>query len=260
MRKDLEELTNDTLKEIRSLEIVLPEIYKDVFYTKAKLKNIKLDIDDKEEALIYAMKKIQKIENQAKHSTTILKESIQNAKIAIEKKDTKKLGDIEQEIQKLENKINELQQELLSDELTTVYNRRWLFNSFLEDNCFKDNGTLAFVDIDDFKNINDKYGHLTGDKVLKLIAQTLKRIEESSIVRYAGDEFLVISTHKAIKTINDKLITILKNLESTGLKSGENVFTISFSFGIIEFHKGDDIKHIIQKADSNMYHYKSSKQ
>lgn len=86
MRRDLEELTSETLKEVQILEIVLPEIYKDVFYTKAKLKNIKIDLDDKEEALIYALKKIQKIENQTKHSADILKDSVQKAKVAIEKK------------------------------------------------------------------------------------------------------------------------------------------------------------------------------
>lgn len=60
MRRDLEELTSETLKEVQILEIVLPEIYKDVFYTKAKLKNIKIDLDDKEEALIYALKRYKK--------------------------------------------------------------------------------------------------------------------------------------------------------------------------------------------------------
>jgi diguanylate cyclase len=260
VRRDLEELTDDTIKEIRSLEIVLPEIYKDVFYTKAKQKNIKLNIEDKEKALIYAMKKIQKIEHQAQHSTSVLKESIKHAKEAIEKKDTKKLENVQEQIQRLEEKINNLEEELLTDDLTTTYNRRWLSNSFLADEKFRNNGTFAFVDIDDFKEINDQYGHLTGDKVLKLLAKTLKRIEDSFIVRYAGDEFLVISTHKAPKSINDKLLAILHNLESTGLKSGDNVFTISFSYGITEFHQGDTIKDIIRKADNNMYDYKNSKQ
>lgn len=260
MRKDLEELTNETLKEVNSLEIVLPEIYKDVFYTKAKLKNIKIDIDDKEEALIYAMKKIQQIESQAQHSTTVLKESVQNARKAIEEKDTKKLENIQKSIEALEEKINKLQNELLTDELTTVYNRRWLFNTYLEDGCFKESGVMAFIDIDDFKEINDKYGHIIGDKVLKLLAQTLKRIDNTYIVRYAGDEFLLISHSKSKNQIEEKLLRILKNLESTGLKSKENVFTISFSYGLENFNPKDKIKSTIASADSNMYTYKNSKQ
>lgn len=259
MRRDLEELTSETLKEVQTLEIVLPEIYKDIFYTKAKLKNIKIDLDDKEEALIYALKKIQKIENQTKHSADILKDSVQKAKVAIEKKDTKSLENIQENMQKLEEKINKLQEELLTDDLTTVYNRRWLFNSFLEDEKFKEDGVLAFIDIDDFKEINDVHGHLIGDKVLKLLAQTLKRLQDCFITRYAGDEFLVLSNLKTLGQIEEKLLTILKNLKSTGLKSGDSVFTISFSYGLSSFSKGENIKDIIEKADTNMYNYKNSK-
>lgn len=260
MRSELEQLTSETIKEVLPLEIVLPEIYRDIFYTKAQQKGIKINLDDKEEALIYALKKIQTLEHATQASASELKENVINAKEAITKKDTKKLQEIEESMKDLEEKIFKLQGELLQDELTTVYNRRWLFNYYLIDEKFKENGHMAFIDIDEFKDINDQYGHLIGDKVLKLIAQTLKRIKDSHIVRYAGDEFLLITTSKTKEELEEILHTILKNLASTGLKSGDNVFTVSFSYGITDFSIGSSIKNILETADKNMYNYKKSKQ
>ncbi|DAB32868.1 MAG TPA: hypothetical protein CFH79_01555, partial [Sulfurospirillum sp. UBA11407] len=67
------------------------------------------------------------------------------------------------------------------------------------------------------------------------------------------------SNLKTLGQIEEKLLTILKNLKSTGLKSGDSVFTISFSYGLSSFSKGENIKDIIEKADTNMYNYKNSK-
>lgn len=259
MNKNLEYLTSETIKEIQNLEIVLPEIYKDVFYTKAETNKIKIDIDDKEEALMYALKKIKKIEKNTQESATELKQSVISAQKAIVEKDTSQLKTIEENMLNLEKKILKLQGELFRDELTDVYNRRWLFNHYLEDEKFIKKGVLVFIDIDDFKAINDNYGHIVGDKVLKLIAQTLKRVDDSKIVRYAGDEFLLITTKKNIEDIKTLLLTILKNLSTTGLKSGDDVFTVSFSYGVCTFKKGSHIKNALDEADQNMYSYKNSK-
>jgi diguanylate cyclase (GGDEF)-like protein len=259
MRTKLEQLTSETIKDIIQLEIVLPEIYKDIFYTNAKKMGIKIDYDNKEEALIYALKKIQTTQNHTQETAQTLKESVLSARDAIIRKDTKKLSEVEEDIKHLEEKIFALQNELFIDDLTTIYNRRWLFNNYLIDEKFTKSGVMAFIDIDDFKDINDKYGHITGDKVLKLLAQTLKRIKNTDTVRYAGDEFLVIASQNDKEELELILKTILKNLESTGLKSGESVFTISFSYGVSSFETGSSIKNTIENADKNMYHYKKSK-
>ncbi|MBE0492073.1 MAG: GGDEF domain-containing protein [Sulfurospirillum sp.] len=259
MNKQLEELTSETIKEVMALEIVLPEIYKDIFYTKAKIKHININLDDKEEALIYALKKIQQIEKETQNSTGILKESITSAKEAIAKRDVKKLDNIHKEVSLLEEKIIKLQSQLFFDELTDVYNRRWFLEEYLQNQTFPSSGVLAFVDIDEFKNINDNYGHLVGDKVLKLIAQTLKRIEQAHIVRFAGDEFLIIAHKLTLYELRQKIKTILVNLSKTGLKSGEFVFSTSFSYGLVEFDKDLHMKKVIKQADQAMYDYKKSK-
>ncbi|MCF6173495.1 MAG: hypothetical protein L3J44_06930, partial [Campylobacteraceae bacterium] len=82
MKNSLQELTDETLKEVRKLEIVMPEIYKDIFYTKADELNITIKEKDKERAMIYALKKIQKIRNETEKSTTQLKTNIKKARTA----------------------------------------------------------------------------------------------------------------------------------------------------------------------------------
>ena len=96
MKKELQELTDVTIKEIRKLEVVLPEIYKDIFYTKAQELNIVISENDKEMALIYALKKIQMLKDETEKSASILKENVSHAKVAIANKDNAALQMIEE--------------------------------------------------------------------------------------------------------------------------------------------------------------------
>jgi len=86
MNGKLQELTDETIKEVRKLEIVLPEIYNDIFYTKANDLGIKIDEKEKEKALIYALNKIQKMKDETEKSTKILQTNIQKARTAIVEK------------------------------------------------------------------------------------------------------------------------------------------------------------------------------
>ena len=257
MKKELQELTDDTIRAIRKLEIVLPEIYKDVFYTKAKERNITINEDDKERALIYALKKIQKISDETKESANELKSHVTQAKIAVQDKDEDALITIESNIVELEKRVDRLQKEVFLDTLTTLYNRRWLFEEFLKNDLFTCKGTFAFIDIDNFKSINDQYGHATGDKVLYLLAKVLKRLEATTAVRFAGDEFVLLSTKLSKMGIEKLLKTVQKNLAETALKTENKSFTVSFSFGIMTFDKGTSFKSVYQEADALMYKHKA---
>ncbi len=98
MNKKLHELTDETIKEIQKLEIVLPEIYNDIFYTKANDLNIKIDEQEKEKALMYAMNKIQKMKDETEKSTRLLKTNIQKARTAIVEKNDNDLKVIEEAV------------------------------------------------------------------------------------------------------------------------------------------------------------------
>lgn len=258
MDKKLQQLTDETIKEIRKLEVVLPEIYKDIFYTKAQELGIVISENDKEMALIYALKKIQHLKNEAEKSTSILKENVTNAQVAISKKDDVALKIIENNMIDLEKKISSLQQELFLDELTHLYNRRWLFEKYLKNEKFLKNGVFAFIDINDFKHINDNYGHLVGDKVLNILGKVLKRVENTFVIRFAGDEFILLSHEHSQEEIEKILHVVNQNLKNTKLKHEDKLFTVDFAFGVVTFSKDDTFKEILDASDRKMYDYKKS--
>ena len=258
MNKQLQELTDLTIKEILNLEIVLPEIYRDIFYTKAKELGIKVSEIDKEVALLYALKKIQYIQDETERSTSELKENVTNARIAIENKDNMALQFIENNMVELEFKIASLQEELYIDELTRLYNRRWLFEKFLKDDHFVSNGLLAFIDINAFKAVNDKFGHIVGDKVLHVMGKVLKKVQNTTAIRFAGDEFLILHPSENEEEIHKILHTVNLNLKKTPFKHNQEIFYIDFSFDVAPFKAKDNFKSVLEAADLKMYDYKKS--
>ena len=257
MNQELQELTDDTIREIRKLEIVLPEIYRDVFYTMAQRRGITINEDDKEEALTYALAKIQKLSEETQQSASQLQEHVSQAKEAVENKDAQALHTIQDDLVSLEKKIRRLQHEIYLDSLTGMYNRRWLFEKFLHEDAFTCKGAFAFLDINDFKSINDTYGHTTGDKVLQLLARVLQKMENVNVVRFAGDEFVVLSVVHTDEKLHQMLSTVYKNLKNTPLRTGEEKFFISFSYGVSSFSQGDHFNDIYVKADALMYQDKA---
>jgi len=260
MNKKLQEITDETIKELSKLEIVLPEIYTGIFFAKAKELNIEIDEQDKEQALTYALKKIQDMKYATEESASTLKTHIQKARTAIIQKNDVALKSIEDAVTALEKKIIDLQENLYIDELTQNYNRRWMYEKFLNIEKFKQNGLFAFIDIDNFKSVNDNYGHLTGDKVLKMIGSLLRKVENASAIRFAGDEFILISSDYNLNKLSRLLEMIKHNLKATNLKHEDKIFNVSFSFGIIKYTKDANFKEIFKKADDLMYKNKKSKQ
>ncbi|NOX16551.1 MAG: GGDEF domain-containing protein [Epsilonproteobacteria bacterium] len=258
MENNLQELTDETLKEVRKLEVVMPEIYKDIFYTKASELNITIKEKDREQAMIYALKKIQKMRNETEESTKQLKTNIKKARTAINQKDETALKDIEIEVEILEKTIAKLQENLYLDELTNIYNRRWLYEIFLKDEKFTENGSFAFIDIDNFKNVNDSYGHLVGDKVLMMIGSLIKKVDDTFAIRFAGDEFILINKKLNKQKLTKILMTIKKNLKTTHLKYRDKTFYITFSFGVADFKENDHFNKIFKKVDSLMYENKET--
>ena len=108
----------------------------------------------------------------------------------------KRLQAAEEEQKEQERKRNRLLYQADHDELTGLYNKRSL-NRYLED-VFEDcllNEKELFLDIDHFKQLNDRYGHGRGDEGICAVADTLKKcFPEDYVARYGGDEFLVVMT------------------------------------------------------------------
>ncbi|MGC8721390.1 MAG: diguanylate cyclase [Caldisericaceae bacterium] len=164
----------------------------------------------------------------------------------------------------LKEQIKELAQKSFVDELTGIPNRRF-FNRTLEMKVteFERYGTvfgLLFIDIDDFKSINDSYGHIAGDRVLKMVANTLSLNVRSSdlVARWGGEEFLVI-----VQRVEDSLL--LKIAEKlrilvmhSGLSYQNDSISVTVSIGGTIFKKGDTPESIVKRADDLMMNAKNN--
>ncbi|MGC8756846.1 MAG: diguanylate cyclase [Caldisericaceae bacterium] len=164
----------------------------------------------------------------------------------------------------LKEQIKELAEKSFVDELTGIPNRRF-FNRILEMKVseFDRYGTvfgLLFIDIDDFKNVNDSYGHIVGDRVLKMVANTLSLNVRSSdlVARWGGEEFLVI-----VQRVEDSLL--LKIAEKlrilvmhSGLSYQNDSISVTVSIGGTIFKKGDTPESIVKRADDLMMNAKNN--
>ncbi len=150
------------------------------------------------------------------------------------------------EYKNIEEELFETKRELFTDPLTGAYNRRYLE---LVEVSKKD--SVAFVDLDDLKKVNDEFGHEAGDEILKKFVSCAKNYirESDELIRFGGDEFIVIlkgcDTNNAKRILN-KIINSFKN--TTGR---------SASYGISKGYP--NIEKSIKKADAKMYEMKTKK-
>ncbi|CAM3783270.1 Diguanylate cyclase [Mesobacillus thioparans] len=129
-------------------------------------------------------------------------------------------------------------QSVLIDELTKVYNRRFLFDTlerYLKD-LERTNSvfSIALLDLDYFKNINDSYGHLIGDKVLEAFADFLKaKLRGSDIVfRYGGEEFVILLPRTNSQEAIDVIDRVLQEFKTIQFHEQGKTFNVSFSAGV----------------------------
>jgi diguanylate cyclase (GGDEF)-like protein len=255
--KELQIISNEVKNSINSFSIVTPSIYASLFSKFANEHNI--DLDNEEEFSTQLLESecsnlvdLQDITSKSIHA---LDTNTNKAINAIQSKDEVTLQAVLQETQALRAEVEKLKASVYNDELTKAFNRKWLHDNYLDTNGqnFKNGGTLAIIDLNYFKQINDTHGHIVGDKVLVFITNELQKIKEA-VVRYGGDEFLIlfhknISSQKAAKVLEE----IRTKIISKKLKSKDAAFKVSFSFGVIEFDENESIGDVIEKADKIMY-------
>ncbi len=255
--KLLKIISTETLNDITDINIVTPTIYKSIFAKYASHHNTSLEDEDKltDTILDNKISTFQNMQNETSKNAVILSDHTNKAISAIREKDEDKLNDVLRETQELRHEIEKLKEAVYRDELTHAYNRKWLHDHYLEEDSdsFSKEGTLAMIDLNYFKEVNDTYGHIVGDKVLIFIANQLKKTREK-VIRYGGDEFLIIFSNKISKDLAfKKLDAIRKEIIIKKLKANDSSFRVSFSIGAYEFEKNDTLPDIIELADKNMY-------
>jgi len=178
--------------------------------------------------------------------------------------------DINDEVEKANEIIKELTLQVKSlekksniDPLTNIYNRRAL-NAYVEKICTKDKlhdgYHLLMIDVDDFKNINDSYGHLSGDKVLIFLATMFKRMirEADKVFRYGGEEFIIVFNRISDEDCKILVNRILSTIRKNKLVYKENIIRVTLSIGVTKIYQGDSLESIVTRADKALYKAKNS--
>jgi diguanylate cyclase len=146
------------------------------------------------------------------------------------------------------------------DSLTSVLNRQAFLRILAQEyaRTFRTNQALciAMVDLDNFKSINDKYGHQAGDKALKTVAHYLtdNLRPYDSMCRYGGEEFLVCLPHTPLNHAKSVLIRLQQGLASLPIKiEGKETIYVTGSFGVALTEEDVSMNDTITRADSAMY-------
>ncbi|MDY0288909.1 MAG: GGDEF domain-containing protein [Sphaerochaeta sp.] len=150
----------------------------------------------------------------------------------------------------------------MTDQLTGLSNRRYaenfLSNKLLELQEFQAPFAVALVDIDNFKTINDTYGHGMGDRILQMTSKSMMSAVRSDdlVVRWGGDEFLVIFSSIGSKNLEQVSERIRMLVESSSLLVDGNPIQVTVSVGSVIVDKPVSKDLIIQMADQLMYQSK----
>jgi len=160
--------------------------------------------------------------------------------------------------------IAELSRAALIDQLTGLPNRRHIGMRLAESlEQLKRYGLpfgIIFADIDHFKRINDTYGHVVGDEVLRMVSQTLgANIRASDLAgRWGGEEFLIIirqATPSALAKIAEKLRMLVQN---SGLHHEQRFIRVSITMGAAVAREDEDFSALIERADALLYQGKAA--
>ena len=152
-----------------------------------------------------------------------------------------------------------------TDPLTEVYNRRMLDDMFSRyvshAKRLHKPMTLMVIDVDRFKSINTKFGHLTGDFVLAEIAAVLRGAVRGSdaVVRYGGDEFLVFLADSATEGATVVETRIAKSIQDWNSVGHLANFELSLSIGLGQWQDGMSLDDLLNEADQRMYNTKEAR-
>lgn len=161
----------------------------------------------------------------------------------------------------INNILLELNEKIITDELTGVYNRRYI-NERLPADIYHamlqhEKLSVVMLDIDCFKEINDNYGHMAGDTVIKELCQTMQskiRKGHDWIARYGGEEFLIVLTgvdQRVAYKVSEKIRHALANKK---IKYRNHIIRVTVSIGTYTVEPGvTDLNDVLHIADKNLY-------
>ncbi len=174
------------------------------------------------------------------------------------------LEEAQQQVNMLKSQLDEVRVESLTDPLTGLGNRRFLreeLQSAVKSVTKAGVTFLVMIDLDNFKEVNDSYGHVVGDEVLVFIASEIRRLAgEAFVGRYGGDEFCILHRLKNPTEVHhfaENIRESLASLEFTS-DSGEKVGPITVSVGVARLRSEDSVQQWVARVDNLTYSAKAS--
>lgn len=169
------------------------------------------------------------------------------------------VGRLRQEVENAQRRLEELENYADQDPLIPVFNRRAFVRELSRIKSFSERynatASLVYIDLNDFKQINDRYGHAGGDAALAHVAGVLRaNIRESDIIgRLGGDEFGVILVHADENVARDKAQSLVTALEKTPFEWEGAKIPIRAAHGVYTIKPGVEIATALDEADKAMY-------
>lgn len=170
------------------------------------------------------------------------------------------LDDAQRKIKRLQDDLDKAREESYTDPLTNIYNRRYFdkrLNSIISDKP-KSPYCLILADIDNFKNINDTYGHPLGDEVIRRMGEIISHFGDETCVpaRLGGEEFALLVPKMgmidALATA-EKMRVMVSKLVIKSRRNPEIRCTLTSSFGVTQFKPGDNAVTLVERADKALY-------
>ncbi|MFK7885511.1 MAG: GGDEF domain-containing protein [Gammaproteobacteria bacterium] len=172
-----------------------------------------------------------------------------------------KLNDQNKELTAALKDISKLTSE---DDLTQAFNRRYIMDALHKEKArcdrSKDPFSVVLMDIDHFKGINDRYGHLAGDRVLIGLCERMRgalrgmdvldSLQRSELARYGGEEFIVLLPQTELEgalRCADRLCSVTRE------RPFEDVFDVTMSAGVATYAPGESVESLLQRADQGLY-------
>ncbi|AXK39654.1 GGDEF domain-containing protein [Crenobacter cavernae] len=165
-------------------------------------------------------------------------------------------------IKELETALEATSAKVREDQLTGAYNRRGLIEHFEREISRAERTSqplcLALIDVDNFKQLNDRYGHLAGDDALKYLVDVIRHNARPTdvVARYGGEEFVILLPDTPVDEAIQMLQRLQRELTRTFFLANSDRLVITFSAGVARWHLGERDCDVIERADQAMYQAK----
>lgn len=250
-RLTVKQMVNSLINNIEELSDSTGSYHERLEYFSEKV-NQTNDLEELNRLLVDIMQETQVIQN----SVSNYREDLLVAREEVNK--------AHNQINQLENKLIEMGEKVQEDHLTGIYNRRGLDNAFKREisRAQRSQELFCFVllDIDNFKQLNDTYGHQVGDDALVFLVDAIKESTRSEdiVSRYGGEEFALLLPNTMLEEAISISSRILRNLTKKFFLHRNNRLLITFSAGVAQYQLEESQESIIKRADEAMYRAKKS--